>query len=268
MILVKQIFKLLEVYISRSRFFLVFCNLYFKVFKNKAFVNLHENDNFIITEGNSSHVFSNKLQGIRAYRWGLKRRGFAIGSSYLLDDIKFPSGSIIFDCGANVGDLYLYFKYNNIDVEYHAFEPSPKEYNCLVHNVTSNSNNIGLFNCTSSMLFYVCSDYADSSFIKPKKYTHTINVNCLTGDKYISSKNIYKIFLLKIEAEGAEPEVLKGFSSSLKFIKYISVDCSMERGINEESTLLPVVNYLTNNGFQIKSINFTRLIFLFENKRF
>ena len=46
-----------------------------------------------------------------------------------------------------------------------------------------------------------------------------------------------KIKLLKLQAEGAEPEVSKGSLNSLKNIKFITADLGPERGLNQESTL-------------------------------
>ena len=43
--------------------------------------------------------------------------------------------------------------------------------------------------------------------------------------------NFKKIKLLKVEAEGAEPEVLLGTAKILKRIEFISVDCGPERGL-------------------------------------
>ena len=46
----------------------------------------------------------------------------------------------------------------------------------------------------------------------------------------MQEKNIKRIKFFKIEAEGAEPEVLEGSKNSLKIIDYIGVDGSHERG--------------------------------------
>ena len=72
--------------------------------------------------------------------------------------------------------------------------------------------------------------------------------------------------LLKLEAEGAEPEILYGIGDKLKLIEYISADVGFERGIKEESTLVPVTNYLLENNFELISLGIGRLSLLFRNK--
>ena len=59
-------------------------------------------------------------------------------------------------------------------------------------------------------------------------------------ESYVSSK----IKLLKLEAEGAEPEILEGLGEKLNLVEYISADLGYERGVHCESTLVPVTNYL------------------------
>ena len=43
------------------------------------------------------------------YLDGLDHRGDMIGRSYLLSKVNFQNGDVVVDCGANMGDLLLYF---------------------------------------------------------------------------------------------------------------------------------------------------------------
>ena len=77
------------------------------------------------------------------------------------------------------------------------------------------------------------SNHASTSLYPPsngnslKKYS----IKCKRGDEIIKDYfGAEKIDLLKIEAEGFEPEVLIGFNSFFKKIKYIALDCGPERG--------------------------------------
>jgi hypothetical protein len=74
--------------------------------------------------------------------------------------------------------------------------------------------------------------------------------------------------LLKIEAEGAEPEVLIGLSKELKKVNYIVVDCGFERGINSESTIRECSQYLINNNFEFYKYSEFRTMCLFKNLDF
>jgi hypothetical protein len=73
------------------------------------------------------------------------------------------------------------------------------------------------------------------------------------------------IKLLKIDAEGFEPEVLEGGLRTLQKVKYVSVDVSFERGILKESTLVPVLNLMLKNDFKVSKMNHERMAILFRN---
>ena len=74
--------------------------------------------------------------------------------------------------------------------------------------------------------------------------------------------------LLKLEAEGAEPEVIRGSLNLLDNIEYIAADLGPERGFNKECTLKEVVNLLLENNFEIVEFKYPRVCLLFRNKKF
>jgi len=115
--------------------------------------------------------------------------------------------------------------------------------------------------------FYIKDYGADSSLIEPKDYLKKTEVDTITLDKFISDLN-KPIKLLKIEAEGAEPEVLIGLSKELKKVNYIVVDCGFERGINSESTIRECSQYLINNNFEFYKYSEFRTMCLFKNLDF
>ena len=83
-------------------------------------------------------------------------------------------------------------------------------------------------------------------------------------DSYINGP----IKLLKLEGEGAEPEILEGIGDKLSLIEYIAADVGFERGVSEESTLAETTNYLLKKGFEISEINKGRLCILYKNIHF
>ena len=189
----------------------------------------------------------------------------------MLDKINFESGDIVIDCGANVGDLEIFFNEMNIDINYIAYEPSPLEFECLRKNLllkNSRCFNYALFNKEEILKFYISSEYGDSSLIKIKKFTHEKNVQSKRLDSIIDELKLEKIKLLKLEAEGAEPEILLSCGDKLKNIEYISADLGFERGLKQESTLPSVSNSLIEKGFEMISIISPRLVCLFKNKNF
>ena len=77
-----------------------------------------------------------------------------------------------------------------------------------------------------------------------------------------------KIKLLKLEAEGAEPEILQGANLILPNIEYVVVDVGAERRLKYETTLVNTVNFLIKNNFDLVKLGVPRLMCLFKNKSF
>ena len=230
------------------------------IYKNKE-------NRFVIKNSEITFVFKNKKQGVHSYKNGLDARAEEIGKAYMLDEIDFLENDFIVDCGANVGDLLLYFKYKNFKISYLGIEPSHEEYSCLEINARGYTHsNIGLWNKKTEKTFYISSDGADSSLIIPSTFDSEINVNCDRLDNLLSDDKNVK--LLKLEAEGAEPEVLEGASKILKNIEYISADLGPERGIDNHETYSEVTNLLYKNNFSLIKINPDRLSVLYRNNKF
>lgn len=207
--------------------------------------------------------FYHVKQANMAYVNGVESRGQTLGDAYFLNLIKFRPDDVVIDCGANVGDLYLYFRVNGLNVKYTGFEPSPLEYKSLSSNVEpQKSYNLGLWHENGNLKFYVSSQGADSSLIEPVTYDQVINVETKRLDSLLSGP----VRLLKIEAEGAEPEVLLGCANLLRNVDYISADLGFERGKEQASTLETVINYLLGQNFELVTVSHTRVIALFRNK--
>ena len=113
------------------------------------------------------------------------------------------------------------------------------------------------------MSFYIKSDTADSSLFEIEDYDNMETIKVERLDNFINQKNIK---LLKIDAEGAEPEILIGANELLSKIKYISVDTGPERGLLQESTANETKEILFNNNFEQINQNMERHSILFKNK--
>jgi len=201
---------------------------------------------------------SNRLRGFWLYRDGIQQREDAIFKSYCLENISFKTDDIVVDCGANSGDLFLkiskYIHLNN----YYAFEPNPEDYDVLKKNAVGSKNifHLALGNTNSELKFYTATSTGDSSLVEPDRYDSQIAVRVVRLDSFIVAKKIYFIKLLKIEAEGFEPEVLEGLGSMIQCCQYIALDGGYERGIAREQTFTRCTNYLLSNKFELIDICF------------
>ena len=225
---------------------------------------------FLVTEKTQQIRFLNKIRGFNLYRHGIKERADFIFYSYCLDKINFSEDDVVIDCGANFGDLMLKLKNYIKPKNYVAIEPNPSDFSVLklnyndsilINKAAGNLNTIGKF--------FISTEEGDSSLIEPKYFTSTVSCQIITLDKIIQELNLKKIKLLKIEAEGYEPEILSGLSEMmLKNINYIAIDGGYERGVEREQTFTSLTNKLIQNNFEVIDIKFDYNRALFLNKNF
>jgi FkbM family methyltransferase len=163
------------------------------------------------------------------YRRGLVERGRDIVASYLLDSVKLRPGDRVVDCGANYGDLFLGLRESLSRGDYiWRFEPGPGEYRCLCLNAPAETHyNFGLGDADRVAAFYVASRDADSSFLNPPSYDSVVEVPMRRLDDVEGLAGPIRI--LKIEAEGFEPEVLAGAGLTLCRCDYVAIAGILDR---------------------------------------
>lgn len=209
--------------------------------------------------------FYHKKQGLYAYGNGFRKRKNELLSSYLIKNLEFENDDIVIDIGANNGDFYLCF---DKQIKYYAYEPSPIVFSNLEYNIKNqNLYNLGVSNSEVDKLdFYLSDELGDSSILPIKDYSKKISIKTTTLDKEIDKiqKNIK---LIKIEAEGFEPEILHGLKKNLNLVEYITIDCGFERGMKQESTIAECSNYLINNNFKMINFGEPRIVALFKNQK-
>jgi FkbM family methyltransferase len=210
------------------------------------------------------------------YSEGLRKRSEIISNSYGLELINFGENDTIIDCGANSGDFFLYFYLNNIDVKYFGLEPSTFDFFNLTKNLSNFEfskfqkliSNAALGDFIGKTPFSLDVEGANSSILEIPNPKGLEYVDCITLDHYVSQNNINQIKLLKLEAEGAEPEVLLGSEKSISFIEYVTVDCGPERGLLQESTEPFVDDFLVRNNFKKIFSSHSGYRILYKNNMF
>lgn len=211
---------------------------------------------FVISDKHETKIAPVKSRVLN-YAGGFGQRYERLGKSYMLDFINFDPDALVIDIGANMGDFFYSVQIETKNpIRYIGFEPNPSDYLCLEKNAKQARNrikvyNLALWSSESKLKFYIDSESASSSLIEPKRYSRIIEVTSSRLDSLIEEE----IFLLKVEAEGAEPEVLLGAVKLLSKVKYIVVDVGPERGVNEEETREAVVNFLNLYQFSIAREN-------------
>jgi len=233
-------------------------NAYAALRGRKVRFRLDEDGTLLAQEGRRSLRISDKYRGFWLYGNGIESRAKFIFDSYCLSKVNFQPGDIVFDCGANSGDLFLKLSELIDSKNYYGFEPNPSDFKVLSFNVGADANlfRLALGNVDAESDFYASTTKGDSSLIEPRSWDRKIKVSVIRLDTFIMERNIEAIKLLKLEAEGFEPEILEGLGSMIRRCEYIAIDGGYERGKNCEQTLTRCTNYLLSNGFEMHDIYF------------
>lgn len=242
------------------------------IFKRSGTRFSREGDLLVAKADGMHRFFVGRTRGLRLYQRGFAYRAEQIANDYLLSTKMFSSGDTIVDCGANSGDLELFFILNELDVDYVAFEPSPKEFECLERNMSLRRkkrelHRVGLGNRNQETEFYLSSQSADSSIIEPYDYSNKIMVEERCLDDISSLAKVKRVKLLKVEAEGYEPEVLMGCEGVINKAEYVAVDMGPERGRRRTATLVECLGWLIERNFDLVAFNPNRLVGLFKSRR-
>lgn len=241
----------------------IFCSLINMLYKNDGRIYFENNKYIKKTNSNQKIYFPNKrvLRLVNSYNSQIEK----FSKTYLLNKIDFNNGDLIIDCGANIGELSLVLREKNIDFQYIAFEPDKEVFECLKLNNKkhiSNLYNKGLSDNSTVLDLYLDSAGGNSSFVDFGT-DRSVKVETVRLDEVLGQDDFIK--LLKIDAEGYEPEVINGAIKCLNNVEYISVDFGAERGIDQKSTIIQVNNILINNNFELISFGEIRMTGLYKN---
>jgi hypothetical protein len=96
---------------------------------------------------------------------------------------------------------------------------------------------------------YSAADTADSSAIKPESYDRVYVQRAVTLDSFTSLMGLGRIKLVKCDAEGAEPEVMRGARETFRRTEYVAFDCGPER--QGQPTYRECAAILREYGFEV-----------------
>jgi FkbM family methyltransferase len=120
----------------------------------------------------------------------------------------------VVEIGANIGTFAIFAATTNTNVRLYSYEPIKANYDVLVANIKRNGyqGRIAAFNCgvaskTESREFYLMSS-PEHSLFKGDGFGQGVRVDCVSLNDILSGNSIAKVDLLKINAEGAEYEIL------------------------------------------------------------
>jgi FkbM family methyltransferase len=157
--------------------------------------------------------------------------------------------NVIFDVGCQSNSEYI-----NFSGDVHYFDPNKNFIEELKKNKNLNKNsyfnNFGLGNNNDKFYYYPKYESfynrINSCFVSDD--SNKILLEVKKGKDYVIDNNIKIIDFLKIDTEGYEFNVLKGFEDTLENIKIIQFEYGGTY-LDNNTKLIDVVNYLREKGF-------------------
>lgn len=200
------------------------------------------------------------------YKRGVIAGTATLARDYHLDTIPLKAGDVLIDCGANIGELGVWAAQSGLS--YIAFEPEETEARCCdLNNYRGEpeTRRQALWNTATTLTFYSLPASADSSVFDSGGGAVERKVSAVPLDEAVDLSDIEGTVVFKVEAEGAEPEVLQGAKASLARINWIAIDCGFERGPEKAHTFVETNNYLLDHGFRLRRAQFKRVTALYQN---
>ncbi|QXT41200.1 FkbM family methyltransferase [Gymnodinialimonas ceratoperidinii] len=228
-----------------------------------------END-LVLLKQNEIELFVARPSRLRYQLAGLQKRRRNLLDEYLVPEGLIRPNDYVIDIGANIGEFSLAMAAMGASVT--SFEPDPTEFRALLANADGHPTivprNVALWNDDAKLTFFDANDTGDSSLFDPGRATQTLEVPARRLDT-LAAEGIESssVRLIKLEAEGAEPEIIDGAVHTLRRTDYVTVDMGPERGLSQANTVAEVVRKLTRIGFELTSFSTKRTVGLFENIR-
>ena len=170
------------------------------------------------------------------------------GEERFYNSIKDTIG-VIFDVGCRTDSEFI-----NFAGEVHYFDPVPEFIEILNKQEKLNSksfvNNVGLGNNNETLYYYqhYQSFYNRTVSCSLDDDKNKVSLNIIKGISYITEKNIEGIDFMKIDTEGYELNVLKGFEDFLEKVQIIQFEYG-GTFLDNNTKLLDVIEYLELKGF-------------------
>ncbi|MCF7976577.1 MAG: FkbM family methyltransferase [Chromatiaceae bacterium] len=205
-------------------------------------------------------------------RWSKYRNGVSAQLNKLAQRYGVSSltplmkNKTVIDVGSNIGEFGLYC--DRAGARVIALEPDPINYSSLAENIQGTgikAFQVALWDTNEKLTFYSSVLRADSSLIKPSQYSQSLEVEAMPLDQLAHEHCIGNVFLLKADAEGAEPELLRGATATLSNTCFVSIDCGPER--QGAKTFEACEKILRGYGFKTQAFDMEGNIILGTNPK-
>lgn len=170
--------------------------------------------------------------------------------------------TVVFDVGANVGEWSLLV--NNIfnDADIYSFEPAPKTFNKLKKSTADlervRAFPLGLSSSREVVQFHFYEEHSGQSSkydFGIKESAQLIDVELVDGDSFCQEHGVDHIDFLKIDVEGEDLEVIKGFSNLIDQRKIDIIQFEYGRiNIKSRALLINFYEFFEQKGYMIGKV--------------
>lgn len=231
-------------------------------------IKVRSDDGELVVDDGRFSLSIARTDRVALYRLGIAERLQRLDGEYLLAGVPIRSEHTVVHIGANIGEV-SYLLADRSGCQLICIEPEAEEFRCLqqrnVGPFRAACHNTLLWSAEETLKFYSKNDTGDSTVFEIPGYTSVREARATTLDRVLDESGVERVRLVKLEAEGAEPEILDGAQRWLERIDYIAADLGPERGMTQESTAPAVIQRLLQAGFTFQRANAPRLVCLFKN---
>ncbi len=196
------------------------------------------------------------------------------GERRVLEILKQITPRCAFDVGANRGDWCALAAEMYPSCKIHAFEIVPATFQILQKAAAGNPNialnNFGLSNENATITLHFSDSDSSTATACPIKgmkfhdqyYTRKVQGEVKKAVDYVREKGVGTIDILKVDVEGMDLRVLKGFGDAISRVRVMQFEYGIFN-IASHDLLSDFCDYLSGNGFAVGKI-FPRHVAFFD----
>lgn len=170
----------------------------------------------------------------------------------------------IMDVGSNTGDWIEMASGMNPSCSFHGFEPVPYTFESCKRKLGNNANvrlnNLALSDKNEGFVLHLgpVSETAtafnmEGSYFKKGYYSRSVTCQAIKGSDYVRDNGISKIDFLKIDAEGMDFRVIRGFEEEIDKVGILQFEYGIFN-IGSRDLLQDFYNHLEERGFVVGKI--------------
>ncbi|MCB1356430.1 MAG: FkbM family methyltransferase [Maritimibacter sp.] len=187
------------------------------------------------------------------------------GERRVLECLAVVHPKCVFDVGANEGEWALLTRMLHPDCNVHCFEIVPSTSEILKRNISGDphivANAVGLSDEPGTLTISVSSTSSTTATANPIQgmkfhegyYDQHHECEVTTGAAYVRENDIGRIDFLKIDVEGMDLRVLKGFGAHLERVRAVQFEYGIFN-ISSRDLLVDFFRLLTSHGFIVGKI--------------